>query len=48
MALVSTRTASHADIHKELERTELAEPLLKPFQDDLFPVIGQLPVIIHY
>ena len=46
VALVGAGPAAHADIHEELEGAVLLQPLPHPVQDDLFPVLGQLPVLV--
>ena len=46
VALVGTGPAADADVHEELERAVLLQPLRHPLQDDLLPVVRQLPVVV--
>ena len=47
VALVGAGAAPHADVHEDLERAVLLQQVLEAFMDDLFPVLGQLPVGIR-
>ena len=46
MAFVRTGTASDADVHENLERPILAQPVPHSLEDDLFPILRQFPVLI--
>ena len=48
VALVGAGPATHADIHEKPQRPELLEAFAQAFEDDLLPVVGELPVFVGW
>ena len=46
VALVGAGAATHTAVHEDLQGAEFVQPFLEPVEDDLLPVLRQLPVII--
>ena len=46
VALVGAGAATDAAIHEDLQRPETLQPVCKPLENDLLPVLRQFPVVV--